>query len=158
MIGQLTIIIAAFLLVMGVAGFICWRLRRLLMPESMYRVESDNESITVIHPGGERSVVHWDKLTKVTIRTTDGGPWELDLFWSFHEDAFGPAAVFPGGTPGGQKVIESLDKRLAGFSAQKVNEAMCSQDNALFVVWEAGAKQASESRNVAARGWMRRAY
>jgi hypothetical protein len=156
MIGQLTVIIAAFLIVVGIAGFVCWRLRRLLMPESLYRVKFDDAGISVTPPRGEGSEVRWDKLARVTIRTTDGGPWEPDLFWGFHEDGFGASAVFPGGTPGTQKLIDSLDKRLPGFSTEKVNEAMLSNGNALFVVWESDTIHLSDGRNVPARGWIRK--
>jgi YD repeat-containing protein len=135
-IGQFTVIIAALLFVVALAGFVCWRLRRLLMPESLYRVEFDDDLIAVTHPRGERHEVRWDKLDRVAIRTTDGGPWELDLFWGFHEIRNGPSAVFPGGAPGGHALIKSLETRLPNIDAEQVARAMSSNGNAVFVVWE----------------------
>jgi len=138
---QLFLTVAAFLAAIAGAGFVCWRLRRLLMPESYYRVEFDDATITVTRP--RRSppippqVVEWEKLDKVTIRTTDGGPWELDLFWVFHQA--GPPdteAVFPGGAPGAQALIKELETRLPGLRSSRIAQAMGSSQNALFVVWQ----------------------
>jgi hypothetical protein len=137
LIGQFTVIIAALLVVIGIAGLVCWRLRRLLMPESLYKVEFNDVRIAVTHPRGECHEVRWDKLARVAIRTTDGGPWELDLFWGFHELANGPSAVFPGGAPGGHALIKFLEKRLPNLSAEQVARAMSSNGNAVFTVWEA---------------------
>ena len=128
------------------------------MPESLYRVKFDDVAITAIHPTGSRNVVRWDKLTKVTIRTTDGEPWELDLFWCFHEDAFGPSAVFPGGTPGAQKLIDSLEKRLPGLSAEQVEKAMCSNGNALFDVWKSDTIHLKDGRDIPVHGWIRKTH
>jgi len=51
-------------------------------------------------------VVEWSKLTRVAIRTTDKGPWEMDVFWGFHENGSSAAtAFFPGGATGEQALI-----------------------------------------------------
>jgi len=131
--------IAAILAVLGIAVLLLKRTRRPLMPESLCRVEFDHACIMVTHPRGERQVVHWAKLTKVAIRTTDDGPFDMDLFWGFHEDGSSSAtAVFPGGATGEGPLIEVLSSRLPNLRAEQITKAMSSTSNAYFVIWEPG--------------------
>jgi hypothetical protein len=114
-------------------------MRRPLMPESLWRVEFDETRIVVTHPQGEPKVVRWAKLTKVAVRTTDDGPFDMDLFWGFHEDGSGEAAaVFPGGATGEGPFLEALASRLPNLRAEQITKAMSSTSNDYFVIWESG--------------------
>ena len=82
-------------------------------------------------------MVEWSKLTRAAIRTTDEGPWEMDVFWGFHENGSSAAtAVFPGGATGEQALITELDRRLPGFSCKQIIKAMSSTSNAYFILWD----------------------
>jgi hypothetical protein len=142
MMTVIAIVLAAGCLVM----FFRWRLRQPLMPESLCRVESDDASITVTYPRGERQVVEWSKLTRVAIRTTDDGPWDMDLFWGLHENGSSAAtAIFPGGATGERPLMEALYKRLPGLRIEEITKAMSSTSNDYFIVWESGVPESTQS-------------
>jgi hypothetical protein len=127
----------AFLAVIGLAAFLRWRADRPSMPESLFRVDFDEVKITVTHPRGEPQVVSWVKLAKIGIRTTDDGPWDMDLFWGLHEaEPHTGVAVFPGGATGEQALISALHRRFPGFNSENLVRAMASTSNAYFVLWE----------------------
>lgn len=131
---------AALLIAVGLGVFLFRRVRRPLVPESMYRVEFDDASIVVIYPKDERAVVRWEALTRVAIRTTDDGPWDMDVFWGFHEGrSDAPSAVVPGGATGERALMDELFRRLPGVRADQIIQAMGSTSNAHFVIWEAEA-------------------
>jgi hypothetical protein len=105
----------------------------------LWRVEFDEVRITVTHPQGEQGSAEWAGLTKIAIRTTDDGPWDMDVFWGFHENGSNAAStVFPGGATGERALMEELSKRLPGASYDQIIKAMGSTSNAYFVVWDSG--------------------
>ncbi len=111
-------------------------------------VEFDDAGIVVVHPHGELQAVRWNELTRVAIRTTDEGPWNMDLFWGLHtQGATDPAAVFPGGASGEAAFVKELNARLTGVSSDQIIKAMGSTSNAYFVVWESryGVKDRSKA-------------
>ena len=115
-----------------------------LQPESLWIVEFDDVGVTVKHPQGELQAAKWNEITKVAIRTTDEGPWDIDLFWGLHTKGTpDPAAVFPGGASGEEAFMKELEARLVGVRSDQIIKAMGSTSNAYFVVWESGTSQAS---------------
>ena len=143
--GAAMILVIAAAVIAFLAAFFRWRLRRPLMPESTWKVEFDEASIVVHHPRGQRQAVSWSKLSRVAIRTTDDGPWDMDVFWGLHENGSpSPPAVFPGGATGEQALLEAFGRRLPDFRFDQVIAAMSSTSNAYFVLWE--PQQASPPR------------
>jgi hypothetical protein len=136
---QWSIGIAAILAVPGLFLLLVKRRPQQLMPESLICVELNETCINVIRPEGGRQVVRWARLTKIAIRTTDDGPFDMDLFWSFHEDGSSAAsAVFPGGATGEDQLIEALHRHLPNIRTDQIIEAMSSTSNNYFVIWESG--------------------
>ena len=107
-----------------------------MLRESLFRVEFDDSTISVIDPEGMKHSVPWSALTKVAIRTTDAGPDEPDIFWGFHAGSAAPSVVFPQGATGDEQLLHALQSRLPEFRNDRLIEAMGSTSNAYFVVWE----------------------
>lgn len=76
-------IIGAALILLGAGSFFFRRKKTQLQPEPLWMVEFDDAGIVVVHPHGELQAVRWNELTRVAIRTTDEGPWNMDLFGAF---------------------------------------------------------------------------
>ncbi len=72
-------------------------------------------------------------LRKVSIITTDQGPWDDDVFWLM---LFVKGLIMiPQGCPGEQDLL-SLLQGLAGFDNEAVIAAMQCTENNAFTVWE----------------------
>jgi len=80
------------------------------------------------------------------IRTTDGGPWQSDVFWTYYAGADEPALVYPGGATGDSALVPAMHARLSGFNSEEVIEAMGSMSNALFTVWDSEMKRVRVAR------------
>lgn len=105
-------------------------------PEAAVRAVCDDETITVRHPGGRVETIAWSALARVTIATTDAGPFVTDLFWLL-EDSKGHRSTLPMGAAGEKEFLKAMQRRLEGFDNMTVVEAMGSTEVARFVVWEA---------------------
>lgn len=81
---------------------------------------------------GRTESIRRAELEKVTVLTTDAGPWAEDVFVLLEGRAGGCAV--PQGSVGSQELIEQLLK-LPGFDEKKLIEAMSSTSNARFVSW-----------------------
>lgn len=127
--------VAGIILAIVSAYFYRRRRAKRLMPESLFVVSFDSAGIRVSDPSGDTRAVAWERLSRVTIRTTDEGPLRPDVFWFLHESADTPSAVFPGGATGETELLAELQKRLSRFDNEQLIQAMASTSNALFVVW-----------------------
>ncbi len=81
----------------------------------------------------------WEDIALVVVRTTDQGPSDDDVFWEFYslEDAGHgtPTLRFSQSCTAGEELLDIVPKMLEGFDYQKVIDAMCSAQNAQFVVF-----------------------
>ncbi len=107
-----------------------------LMPESLRHATCGDAGVSVERPDGQTQSVQWGELTKITIRTTDDGPINPDVFWEFYAGGDSPAVVYPGGATGEQECLSELQFRLKGFSDQELIRAMGSTQDATFLLWE----------------------
>ena len=105
------------------------------MPEALYRVVCDNTGVVLSDPKGVKSMIAWGSLSKVTVRTTDEGPLNPDVFWELSTDDASPAVTYPGGATGEGACIAVYQSRLKGFSDKELVRAMGSTQNASFVLW-----------------------
>lgn len=103
------------------------------------RVGATDAAIVATAPDGTTRSICWEDLARVTIRTTDEGPWVEDVFWLLEDAAGQVRVVYPGGAHGGQELLAAMQERLPGFDDRQVLEAMGSTGNAAFRVWERAA-------------------
>lgn len=104
-----------------------------LVTESMFIVSIDDTGVSCTRPDGETEKLSWENLKRVEIITTNGGPWEPDVFWVLHGDTSG--CLIPNGATGEQAMIERFQK-LPKFDDRMVIKAMGSTSNNSFLVWE----------------------
>jgi hypothetical protein len=110
---------------------------------SPVRVTHDDKAIVLRQPNGAAEQILWSDLGSVSVITTDGGPFEADLFWVLaHRDGRrGP--VVPMDAQGEHELLKAMQRRLPGFDNMAVVEAMGSASDASFVVWEHGRREMS---------------
>jgi hypothetical protein len=106
--------------------------------EARVAVTFDATFITVRYAGDDVRRVAWDELTAVSIRTTDEGPFVVDVYWGLHGPDGQPRAVYPGGAAGEGELLAEMQRRLAGFDNARLIEAMGSAADASFMLWRAG--------------------
>ena len=82
---------------------------------------------------GSTVSVSWDDVQRVLIRTTDGGPFDDDVF--FIVETFDKSYVIPQQAIGAGQLLESL-QRLSGFDNEAVIDSMGCTDNKDFLCWE----------------------
>lgn len=82
---------------------------------------------------GEAATLPWDGLTRVSIRTTDQGPFTDDVFFVL-ESAGTTIEIFQD-APGCDTLLTEL-QTLPGFDNNAVIEAMGCTDNQTFLCWK----------------------
>jgi hypothetical protein len=97
------------------------------------RVSFDETRITRTLPDDSTETVRWNDLREVGIITTDGGPFEEDVYWVLAGSTGG--CVVSGGAQGMAKLLERLQK-LPGFDNEAVIKAMGSTQNNKFQCWK----------------------
>jgi hypothetical protein len=98
------------------------------------RVSFDEQTIETVGKGGVAAAIAWDALARVSITTTDAGPYSTDLFWHLEDDA-GHGLIVPMGAEGEHDLLQAMQRRLDGFDNMAVVEAMGSTERARFLVW-----------------------
>lgn len=96
------------------------------------RVTIDDRGVSCHWPDGSETGIAWGALRAVTIRTTDAGPREEDVFLVL--EGAGAACCIPQGADGSDELLERL-QRLPGFDNEAVIAAMGCTDNATFPCW-----------------------
>lgn len=102
--------------------------------ETGARVIHDDSRILLMSPDGHQEIVLWSSLERVTIETTDAGPFVSDLFWIL-DTAEGRSYMISMGSPGEAELLSTMQHRLHGFDNMAVVEAMGSTEVARFQVW-----------------------
>lgn len=109
--------------------------RARLPPEPQIEITSDDREIVCAYPGGTVRRAQWSDLTAVRIRTTSDGPFLPDVLWGLHAGGREPAIIYPLGATGDGALLSAMQRRLPGFDNEAVVRAMCSAEDAWFVVW-----------------------
>jgi hypothetical protein len=84
---------------------------------------------------GSQEAVTWDELSAVVIRVIPEGPWKEDVFVML-AGANGTGTAIPSGDPAANELIERLQS-LPGFDNERFIEAMTTDADEAYVVWEA---------------------
>ena len=82
---------------------------------------------------GSTASVSWEDVRRVLIRTTDGGPFDDDVF--FIVEASGNDYVIPQQATGAGQLLERL-QQLPGFDNEAAIHSMGCTENKDFVCWE----------------------
>jgi len=84
---------------------------------------------------GTEEAVTWIELASVMVRVIPDGPWNEDVFFMLVGND-GKGTAVPSGDPAADALIERL-QALPGFDNEKFIEAMTTDADQAYVVWEA---------------------
>ena len=84
---------------------------------------------------GTEEAVTWTELASVMVRVIPDGPWNEDVFFMLVGND-GKGTAVPSGDPAADALIERL-QALPGFDNEKFIEAMTTDADQAYVVWEA---------------------
>jgi hypothetical protein len=104
---------------------------------SLARVVHDDKIITVTDGAGGTSSLAWSDIGRVTVLTTDAGPFQTDLFWVLADREGRHSITVPMDAGGEHTLLQAMQARLSGFDNMAVIEAMSSTDNDVFQIWPA---------------------
>jgi hypothetical protein len=99
------------------------------------RLTIDDAGITRTAPG-LREHVAWGDIARISIVTTDRGPWLEDVFFVL-DSRSGGGCVVPQDLAVRGGLLEALQSRLDGVNNAAVIEAMGCAENREFTIWEA---------------------
>lgn len=104
--------------------------------ESPYgEVSYDEVAVRYSRAGQADVTIPWDRLSQVSIITTDLGPFQEDVFFAFKLSKDEEEYIVPQGAKGTDILLSRLSK-LDGYDDRKVIQAMGSTEDARFVCWE----------------------
>lgn len=124
-----------------VSRFRSYLLRRNLSglePESSHTVTCDEDGVCYARPDGSSERISWRDLILVSVRTTDQGPFEPDVFWDLCTSTT-KCSISQGAT--GEKDLLTRLQSLPGFDNETLIEAMGSTENQEFVCWRRQQKK-----------------
>lgn len=96
-------------------------------------VQVDDSGVLRVE-GDVREQIAWDAIEEVRIVTTDGGPYQEDVFFVL-ADARGNGCLITHEAAERTKLLEELQKRFPGVDDSMVIKAMGSTSNNSFVIW-----------------------
>ena len=102
-------------------------------PRLQDNVHMNDEEIVREISDGTTERVRWDELRKVTIITTDQGPFLEDVFFILESSNSGALITHDWATK--IQLLEQLEK-LPNFNFEQVIKAMTCTDNNSFLCWE----------------------
>jgi hypothetical protein len=103
-------------------------------PDSISRFAADG---FFIMDDDKEVAIKYADLDRVTIDTTDQGPWIPDCFWVM-KLASGREVIIENDDPGAMVLLVALQKTLPGFDNGAVVKAMASTDYNSFLAWDKG--------------------
>lgn len=113
------------------------------------RVLVDERGVTREIPGELHESVLWSELERVTIVTTDEGPFAEDFFFLLH-GRDGSGCLVGNGRAVEVGLLGWLGRKLPGLDHVAVVAACGSTDDAEFTIWEA-SRQPASAEDVAPR-------
>ncbi len=95
-------------------------------------VEVDERQISYFS-AYEGGVVSIDGLTRITVISSDQGPWVDDMHWVLEEDG-GTMLTIPNSASGTEKLFDAFSA-LDGVDYSMATKAMGSTENDSYVIW-----------------------
>ena len=96
-------------------------------------IDVDDDGFQCTRSSRLRDGSRWSDLTRVSIRTTDKGPFDEDVFIVLETSAC--SWWVPQSADGAAELLFRL-QQLDGFNSELVIEAMSCTDNHEFICWE----------------------
>lgn len=93
----------------------------------------NDEGVSVEHTNGTIEAALWDEIIKISVITTDQGPFADDVFLVLFKEEKG--VLIPSEAEGYNEVYERVSK-FDDFDFQKYIESMSSTINQEFICWE----------------------
>ncbi|HEY5583247.1 MAG TPA: hypothetical protein VIK78_02005 [Ruminiclostridium sp.] len=97
------------------------------------KASSDELGVKVEQKNGTIEYSKWDEIVKISLITTDQGPFVDDVFLALFKEE--KRCLIPSEGEGYNEVYEKVSK-FEGFDFAKVIEAMSSTLNKEFICWE----------------------
>lgn len=116
-------------------GFLDWLKAKFASTsaESDVRVVVDDVVVRCEYPDGLVESVAWNDLQRVSVITTDHGPFVEDVFFAL--DGSDGGCLVPQGAPEFDVIFERVGE-FPGFDDEAFVKAMCCADNNEFLCWE----------------------
>lgn len=111
--------------------------KSLAKPKPTENIFANEDEIVREISDGTIERVCWKDLRKVTIVTTDGGPWLEDVFFVFESHDTGVVIAQEWEQKLG--LLDLMKKKLSGIDYEQMIAAMGCTDNARFPIWDAAA-------------------
>jgi len=130
--------IAIVVVSVGGLGYAIWQVLRrapYLTDQPKGRISAGPDGLSIRTPDGRHMGLPWSDVERVSIRTTDRGPMEQDVWWHFEVTETRGALSVPNDTEGIDAFIADAPTWLPGFDDEAIIEAMGSTGNQEFVVW-----------------------
>ncbi len=96
-------------------------------------IRVDDDGFQCVRESGLRDGAQWSELIRVSIRTTDQGPFDDDVFLVLETST---ASWWVPQTAVGAADLLARLQQFGGFNNEVVIEAMSCTDNREFVCWE----------------------
>ncbi len=113
--------------------------------EKDYIVEFDDNGAACKRPDGSEERVNWSDIVKVTLEATAGvkeeAPAHVWILWG-RDNASG--CVYPGGATGAELMLLEMKSRLDNFDVGAVAQAMQSEENKTWLLWQAAGVNTPE--------------
>lgn len=117
--------------------FVYWRWRE--RQTESEAVSFDEREIIRKVPDGSVERINWQDVARISIITTDDGPWDEDAYWVFEDEQRQNGCMIGNGADGFPELLEHITK-FEGFNEITVIEAMGCVSNKHFVVWNRPGK------------------
>lgn len=101
----------------------------------------NNQEFLITFPDGTIQRMERDSIIRISILTTDQGPWAEDVFWSVSDGE--QSILVPQECPDFSNLLDQFGQ-WPGFDYERVIEAMGSTSNNEFICWEKPAAPGKE--------------
>jgi hypothetical protein len=109
------------------------------MDQLQEKLSMDGEGVRREHTSPMRQPmveqVRWDELSKVEVLSHETGPGRKDLLFLLYGSGTAGVAV-PGPLADQHGLVPELQRRLAGFSEDKLAQARAESGRARFLLWQ----------------------
>jgi hypothetical protein len=97
------------------------------------RAFCDDDGVKVEYPDHPAASIRWEEIMKISVITTDQGPFIDDVFLAFFDGA--RHCLVPSEADGYNEVFDRVSK-FKGFDFEQYIQAMASAENHEFICWE----------------------
>ena len=134
--GYIAVLLGIACLALAILAAVAFRRTALMRrdPTAAGVVEITEGRVLYLTPKSDGGRVDIRELTRIEILTTSDGPFAPDVFWVLTQPGQDPL-IIPTEASGTGELFDAFSA-LPGISWEAVTLAMCSTDDARFLIWE----------------------